>query len=119
MEEPKPKVAPRSSLLKKSVTQNGTDGNAPSSRPVLPSKPKTLPAKPTNISTNTTKTVTSTVPPRTEVSKSEKIATNEPHLTLPTKDKAVKVCNKLKISASDLNKLRYCCVIVCLQAKVM
>ena len=103
MEVPKPKVPPRSSLLKKPVTENG-DNNATNKKPVLPSKPRTLPPKP--ISSGAT--VNSLMSNPTNTSKVNQTAPSKTQSTSVPKDKSasVKVYNKLNINASDLNKLR-------------
>lgn len=109
MEEPKPKVPPRSSLLKKGVIENGAATPPPvTARPMLPSKPKILSPKP-EINSAAASTATASAKASVQAStKVERTANSEPTLVAPTslKTSNVKVCNKLKISASDLNKLR-------------
>lgn len=126
MEEPKPKVPPRTSLLKKGFTENGTDKPVVSStKPILQPKPKiSIPAKPTNSSTifttNSTTTTNATANNNNNakvdgpkiVENNNSTTSSEPRSVPFSKDNkvsSVKVCNKLKISASDLNKLRYVC----------
>lgn len=110
MEEPKPKVPPRSSLLKKGVIENGAATPPPvTARPMLPSKPKILSPKPeTNSASTTTASAKASI--QASSTKVERTANSEPTLVAPLatslKTSNVKVCNKLKISASDLNKLR-------------
>lgn len=105
MEEPKPKVPPRSSLLKKPPIENGAATPPVNSRPNVPSKPKILSPKPP--SEKPPATSAAKVSTHTSASKVERTA-SKPTLVTQTslKTSNVKVCNKLKISASDLNKLR-------------
>lgn len=113
MEEPKPKVPPRSSLLKKpAVIENGSSSSPPpvNSRPSLPSKPKILSPKPPTPSSSETNSAASASAKQSSSPKTVKqtASRESPVVVAPSlpKTSSVKVCNKLKISASDLNKLR-------------
>lgn len=85
--EPKPKVAPRSSLRKTGFENVGN--STANSKPILPLKP-TFPVN---------SVVSNPVNENPFGTKNRKPS----HLNESTN---VKICNKLKINASDLNKLR-------------
>ena len=140
MEDLKPKVPPRNSLLNKTVvSENGDNGVINSNnKPMLKPKPKlSIPPKPANLPpvvqasilttlTNQTVTLTKTTtnsilstivesPKVTRIVSSSSTINHDPnqsHLItsppLPKENKLsnVNIFNKLKISASDLSKLR-------------